>query len=276
MLCRLPLPIFNKDNGIMNRAFTYKGKYTIAYAEYGDSAGFPVLVQHGLIASINDYDLFDRLIRLRTRLICIARPGYGRSSPYAMHSFAEWSEIAAVLADDLGLPEFDILGMSSGAPYSYAIASQLPERVRNVFIFSGIPALYDETVRSFWPYEMAKDATIEELEELAHRLFFSDQSAEDGSRNDIRDSMMNNCFGVAQDLLLRSLEWGFSLSQIKASVFMRHSKTDDAVPYRAAVRTAELLPNCRLNLVESGPHFSKEALDEFTKNEMTRHYLAGK
>jgi hypothetical protein len=46
-------------------------------------------------------------------------------------------------------------------------------------------------------------------------------------------------------------------------VYMCHSKTDDAVPFTTATRTAELLPNSQLELVETGPHFSKEVLDDF-------------
>jgi hypothetical protein len=37
------------------------------------------------------------------------------------------------------------------------------------------------------------------------------------------------------------------------------------VPFEAAVRTSELLPNCELELVETGPHFSLEALDDFVE-----------
>jgi hypothetical protein len=62
--------------------------------------------------------------------------------------------------------------------------------------------------------------------------------------------------------------WGFSLSDVKGKVFMRHSKCDDAVPFKTAVRTAELLPNCELELMESGPHFSNEALDDFIEKTM--------
>jgi len=37
------------------------------------------------------------------------------------------------------------------------------------------------------------------------------------------------------------------------------------VPFRTAVRTAELLPNCELELAETGPHFSNEVLDDFIR-----------
>ncbi|HTX80273.1 MAG TPA: alpha/beta hydrolase [Longilinea sp.] len=252
---------------------TYYDNLHLAYAEYGDPHGYPLLIQHGLIASIDDFDLFDDLIRAGARLICIARPGYGRSSPYEMRSFGEWGDIIALLVRELGLIRFDVLGMSSGAPYSYAIAARMPEAVRNVFIFSGVPAFYDETVRSQWPHPLTRGQSMAEMQDLAHQLFFSNLSADDLRQNDVRDSRMNNGFGVAQDLRLRAMDWDFTLADVKAQVFMRHSKTDDNVPYGTAVRTAELLPDCQLELLESGPHFSAAALADFIEQTILPHLV---
>ena len=77
-----------------------------------------------------------------------------------MINIAEWGEIVSILVDELKLSHFDILGMSSGAPYSYSIGYKLPDKVRNIFIFSGIPALYDDSVLAVWPYEVNKNADI--------------------------------------------------------------------------------------------------------------------
>jgi pimeloyl-ACP methyl ester carboxylesterase len=255
----------------LKQTISYKNGYSLSYAQYGDNHGFPVLIQHGIIASIDDYHLFDNLIKAGAHLICIARPGYGESSPYVMHSFAEWAEIVAPLLEELKLNQFDVLGMSSGTPYSYALGNRFPDKIRHIYIFSGIPALYDDIVLSHWPYEMAKDKDMSFMETLAHELFFSHVSQDDLQHNDIRDSMMNNGFGVAQDLRLRSMDWGFRMSDVKAPVFMRHSKSDDNIPYETAVRTAELLPHCTLELLETGPHFSEEALDDFIKTTMLKH-----
>jgi pimeloyl-ACP methyl ester carboxylesterase len=250
----------------------YKNGNSLSYAEYGDKNGYPILIQHGLIASINDYSIFERLIELGAHLICIARPGYGESSPYVMNNIAEWADIVSILIDELKLSHFDILGMSSGAPYSYSIGYKFPDKVRNIYIFSGIPALYDEEVISFWPYEVKKNASIAEMEKLAYELFFSNLSKEDLTKNDVNDSMMNNCFGIAQDLKLRCMDWGFNLSDVKENVYMRHSKSDNAVPFITAEMTSKLLPNCKFETKENDAHFSTEVLDDFIKTIMLGHY----
>jgi pimeloyl-ACP methyl ester carboxylesterase len=256
----------------MENLLHYKGGNLLSYAEYGDTCGYPVLVQHGMIASIRDDHLFGRLIGAGTRLISIARPGYGESSPYQMKAMAEWGEIVAVLVAELNLPHLDVLGISSGAPYSYSIGYRLPDKVRNVFILSGTPALYDDNILAFWPYPVNRDAAIAELQTLARDLFFSRLSEDDLSRNDVRDSMMNNCFGIAQDLRLRCMDWGFSLPDMRAYVYMQHSRLDNQVPFITAEMTSRLLPNCRFEASEHGEHFSSEVLDDFIERAMMGYY----
>jgi len=256
----------------MENLLRYKGENLLSYAEYGDRSGYPVLVQHGMIASIRDDDLFGRLISAGARLISVARPGYGGSSPYRMKDMSEWGDTVALLVDELHLAHVDVLGISSGAPYSYAIGYKLPHKVRNIFILSGTPALYDDGILAFWPYPVNRNAAVAELQALARDLFFSHLSEDDLSRNDVRDSMMNNCFGIAQDLRLRCIDWGFSLSDVSAYVYMQHSRLDDQVPFITAEMTSRLLPNCRLEASEDGEHFSSEILDRFIERAMMGYY----
>jgi len=260
----------------MKRSAKYTNAYSVSYAEYGAENGYPILINHGLIASIDDDHLFERLIQLGARLVCVARPGYGESSPYVMKNIAEWADIISVLVDHLNLTRFDVLGMSSGAPYSYALGYKFPDKVRNIYIFSGIPALYDDEVVAHWPYEVTKKASIAELEKLAYQLFFSSLSDEDRERSDVKDSMANNCFGIAQDLKLRSMDWGFRLADVNKNVYMQHSRSDDAVPFITALLTSKLLPNCRVEIKEHGEHFSKDALDDFIRSVIAANYESEK
>lgn len=247
----------------MNRTVVYGNNIKIAYADFGHPQGFPILIQHGLIASIRDQHLFYRLVEAGARLISIARPGYGESSPYIMRNIGEWGEIAGALVDELRIKQFDVLGISSGAPYSYAIGCRLANQVRNLFILSGTPALYDEEVLSFWPYPVNKNASLAELQDLAFELFFAHLSEADLERDDTKDSLINRCFGIAQDIKLRCADWGFQLEDIKNRVVMRHSRADSSVPLITAQLTAKLLPNCVLQVREQDAHFSQEVLDDF-------------
>lgn len=249
----------------MKHSLEYKKGNSLSYADYGDRDGYPILVQHGLIASISEYHLFDCLIGAGKRLICPARPGYGQSTPYKMANMAEWGEIVAVLVDNLGLVQCDVLGMSSGALYSYAIGYKLPDKVRNIYIFSGTPALYDDNVLAYWPYPITEGASIAEMKKVALEVFFSKVTEEDLLRDEIKDSMAHDCFGIAQDLRLRCMDWGFVLAEVRPAVYMEHSQTDPEVPFVTAEMTAKMIPNCQLE-VRDGEHFSQETLARFIKD----------
>ena len=247
----------------MLKTLPYANGQLLAFNESGDPHGFPILIQHGLIASIEDMQLFDRMLERKTRLISIARPGYGQSTPFEMPSLAAYGQVAAALVEHLQLGQFDVLGISSGAPYSYAIARHFPTQCRQLFILSGTPALYDPQVRAAWPYPLQPESTIAEMQALSRQIFFDSLPPEALSQPDIRDSIMNNGFGVAQDLRLRAmLDWGFRLEQIEQPAHLRHSRADDSVPFACAERTAALLPHAHLDARPIDPHFSAAVLDD--------------
>ena len=254
----------------MINKFAYAENSVIAYNDFGVKNGFPVLVQHGSMASIKDTGLLESLSSC-ARVICIARPGYGDSSPYILNNYLDYGTIIAKLIDELGIAKFDILSSSAGAPYGYAIARACSDKTRNIYVFSGTPALYDEEVRKKWPFSQADELTIEEAQKIAYEVFFSNFSEEDKKRDDVKDSMANNCFGEAQNLRIRFKDWGFKLSEIKSKVYMQHSKNDEVLPYIMAVRTAELLPNCELDLLEEGRHFTNDQYEAFIQKTVMKN-----
>jgi pimeloyl-ACP methyl ester carboxylesterase len=247
----------------MKQSVAYAHGQTVAYVDLGDPADDPILVQHGLIASIEDVGLFDPLVQQRRRVICPARPGYGDSSPHEMQAIGEWGVIVGALIEQLQLTRFDVLGISSGAPYSYAIGDQWPARVRTIYILSGTPALYDDAILAHWPHPVDKTATRAAMTQVAHAVFFADLSPAARRQNAIRDALRNNGFGVAQDLYLRGRDWGFRLADILPPVIMQHSQTDAAVPFITAQLTAARLPHCTLIEKATEEHFSPALLHDF-------------
>jgi hypothetical protein len=127
-------------------------------------------------------------------------------------------------------------------------------------------------VVAHWPWEIKKDASIAEMQDLAYTLFFAQASPQDLEKADIQDAMMNHCFGIGQDFKLRGMDWGFSLSAVKAPVYMRHSRADTNVPLITAQITAQLLANCTLDIRENDAHFSNAVLDDFITTTMARHF----
>lgn len=233
----------------------------VSVNDFGNTHGYPIIVNHGLIASIKDEFYFNKLVEAGRRIICIARPGYGKTPPFLLDNVRMWGSIVNEVVLKLGLDEFDVLGLSSGAPYSYGIAYELSDKAKNVFIFSGTPALFHKDVVAKWPYPLNPEAEIPELQKLAKELFFP--NGVNKGVNASEDSFINDCFGIALDLKIRCMNWGFELSQISANVFIEHSVDDENVPFATAENTAELFADCKFIKRSSGGHFSEKLLDQF-------------
>jgi pimeloyl-ACP methyl ester carboxylesterase len=114
----------------------------LAYAEYGDPAGTPVLFFHGWGDSRLTRHPDDRLTAdLGVRLIAIDRPGIGGSDFKPGRTLLDWPEDVRQLMDALGLGTAAILAHSGGCPYALACAARLPERFSRVGIVSGLAPL---------------------------------------------------------------------------------------------------------------------------------------
>ena len=111
----------------------------VAFQEYGDPSGTPVIFCHGWPSSRTMAQLADEPARsLGVRIISPDRPGISGSSMQLDRKLSDWPSLVERLADDLELGEFRILAISGGAPYAYATAVAIPERVRAIAHRSGI------------------------------------------------------------------------------------------------------------------------------------------
>src|SRR4051794_22849903 len=101
---------------------------TLAYAEYGDPIGTPVIYLHGTPASRLLYWAAN-MPAAGIRLISIDRPGYGRSDFHTNWEILDWPADVAQLVDALAIEHFAVMGISGGGPYAAACAFGLPTRV---------------------------------------------------------------------------------------------------------------------------------------------------
>lgn len=113
----------------------------LAYAEYGDRGGNPVLYLHGTGSCRLEAAAFDALAADRgLRVIALDRPGAGASPAQAGRRVADVVGHVDALADHLGLGRFSLAGASGGGSHVLAYAAARPERVLSaVPINPGIP-----------------------------------------------------------------------------------------------------------------------------------------
>lgn len=111
----------------------------LAYSEYGDSHGKPVIYFHGFPGSRVEGLLMDAVAkRLGLRIVAPDRPGFGRSDFQAGRRLSGWQKDVASLADALSFERFSVLGISGGGPYVLACAEQLAERIDKASIVCGL------------------------------------------------------------------------------------------------------------------------------------------
>ena len=102
----------------------------LAFAVWGDPAGFPILALHGTPGC-----RFDRWPReelyadLGACLVTHDRAGFGRSDRLHGRRVVDEAADVLALADELGFEQFGVTGGSGGGPRALACAALLPDRV---------------------------------------------------------------------------------------------------------------------------------------------------
>ena len=145
----------------------------IAYCEWGDREGWPILLCHGAPGSRMFGPDSKTTAEAGVRLITVDRPGYGRSDPKPGRQILDWPADVEELAGALRVDEFDVAGHSSGGPYALACASTFPGRVKRVALISCI-APYDEPSSEAGDDEQLTRLARQDLgraaEEIANRV----------------------------------------------------------------------------------------------------------
>jgi pimeloyl-ACP methyl ester carboxylesterase len=110
----------------------------VAWDEYGDPAGRPLIYAHGWPSSRLQARLLHHLARERgMRVLALDRPGIGQSTYQPGRTLKSWPVLVAAFADAQGIGSFAQLGVSGGGPYVLACAAMLPHRVTASAVLCG-------------------------------------------------------------------------------------------------------------------------------------------
>ena len=111
----------------------------LAYAEYGDPRGVPVLHFNGSGGSRLDRPSDENMLQcLGIRFISTDRPGHGLSDPVTDRRLLDWPVDVCAVADELMIDRFFVEGWSAGGAYALACAHELPFRVIACATLSGV------------------------------------------------------------------------------------------------------------------------------------------
>lgn len=251
----------------------------MCWATFGDPDGSPLLWFHGTPgnrtqippATAREAEL------LGIKLICVARPGVGRSSDFAYPSFSAAAPDVMEVADDVGAHRFGIVALSGGGPYALACAHQFPERVGAVAILGGvcpvagpdaaeggIVALASRFNSILAPLRVPLSETVRALLGLmgpishpAYQAFakvmpegdqrvFADPEVEAMFVRDLVAANRHGFRGLFNDVVLFGRDWGFRLHEVDVPVRWWHGDADSLVPLDHARQVTDALPDCEL------------------------------
>jgi pimeloyl-ACP methyl ester carboxylesterase len=267
-----------------------EGGAVIAFEEYGDTNGAPVMFCHGWPSSRTMAQLTDEPAHeLGIRIISADRPGISGSSLQADRKLTDWPRLVERIADYLGIHDFRMLAISGGAPYAYATAVTMPQRVRAIAIVGGAPPLAEiSDTNGLLPLYRWMLALYRTQPQLLRRLFYlarpvlslrppvrfrplllkmlllrpcdaeslRDAAAFEAIFESQRRAWRASAEGVVADAQIYAQPWGFAIEDVRVPVRLWHGKQDRAFSVHLAEEVANRLPNCHARLVDDAGHYS--------------------
>ncbi|GAA0373648.1 alpha/beta fold hydrolase [Bacillus horti] len=261
----------------------------LAYLEYGEPDGIPVMLFHGTPGSKAWFlEDDDTAISLGLRLIATDRPGFGGSDPKPNRTLLDWADDIAELATHLNLQRFAIIGVSGGGAYAAACAYKIPSKLTHVSIVAGAtPFLNGQPPKSMmkanrraffmakrvpWILRMSYKAQKKMMEKQPEKFI---KLIKDGNSHLAKwDQQFTQEDGYGEEFLLHmgeafkhridegvheprllSMPWRFSPSDIHFPLHIWHGEEDRMSPYSEMVKLAATIPNCQTHFIPQAGHF---------------------
>ena len=103
-----------------------------------------VFYSHGFPACRLEASIAHGVAReLGLTVVALDRPGFGGSDWYAKRRIEDWADDVRLVARNLGVAQYGILGVSGGTPTAVAAAALLPQEVTRLAVVSGVAPMHD-------------------------------------------------------------------------------------------------------------------------------------
>ena len=265
----------------------------LAWANYGDPAGRPVLYLHGIPGSRLELAGADAAARTAgLRLIAVDRPGCGRSDPRPDLTFGNYAADVTQLLDALSVSAVDVVAASGGGGFGLGLAASSQARVRRLILICAMaPSAPREALRGRQPrisfaYALARRAPWllrpwlkrqvrsmsaadpARLARWARSLPPADRAAmlDPHLRQlinlDTAEALRQGPAAAVAELALYGQPPGFAFTDIVAGVHLLHGAEDHTVPVGVAQWLTHELPNATLEVIPRAGHWFAIAMPD--------------
>jgi pimeloyl-ACP methyl ester carboxylesterase len=260
----------------------------LAYAEWGDLDGLPVVLHHGNPGSRLICPDVEATAAASVRLITLDRAGYGGSDPSEDASLGAAADDVAELQTALGIDACPVLGWSAGGAYALAAGALHPDRTTSVGVLctlappdelaserdtwpsaqrdlvarvrAGDPAAIDEVHARWQPMvddpTMIVELTLQHETDPDRRLMARPEVAAALSAYWVEGARQGVAGAAAGWMGTWALPWGFALTDIAVPVTVWHGTGDVVLPAHHAAFLAETIPGASLRLFEGEGHLT--------------------
>jgi pimeloyl-ACP methyl ester carboxylesterase len=258
----------------------------LAFAEWGDPEGFPVVMIHGTPGGrLNRHWDPTKYAEAGARAITYDRPGYGSSDRHRGRQVVDCVADVRAILDHLGIDRFSVEGGSGGGPHALAVAARLGDRVDRARCDVGVAPYGAEGLDWFagmdplnvtefgWALAGEEVLAVELEREVAEmsarvaedpasilgdfelseadRAVLSRPEIADSIRDATADLARGGHWGWVDDDLAFTREWGFDVAEIRVPVEVRYGAQDVLVPPAHGAWLAAHVPGCT-SVVEDG------------------------
>lgn len=263
------------------------GGRRLGFAEFGTPHGRAVVWLHGTPGARRQIPVEARRFALANdlRLVGIDRPGIGSSTPHLYRSMSEFAPDLEAVADEIGLGELIVIGLSGGGPYALAAGHARPDRVRAVGVLGGVaPTVGPDAIGGGLvalgkrlspiialgrvPIGVGLTGVIRVVKPLASPgLDLYARLSPAGDRallerpefkamflDDLLNGSRKQISAPLADVLLFSRPWGFDLADVTVPVHWWHGDADHIIPFDHGVHAVSRLPDAQLHVLPGESH----------------------
>ena len=241
------------ENGKMSQV-SHNG-VTLNYVEVGDKQNPPLIFLHGILAFTQSYSEFIESLAQKYFVVGIDMRGHGRSTigtePYSHKLIAD---DVMIVADEIGLDKFYVVGHSAGGFALLSIAKFYPDRIikgvsiASLFNHEGID--YNEKNDD---YLTKKGFMDNRNKRNNYTLKIFDRAYEKIGENEKFDSTKKAMvdYGISMFPSYNKSD----LRDIKTPILVVVAEKDDRIKPDHTIQISKLIRNSKLEIVKGAPHY---------------------